>query len=454
MPLIIGISLLRIERDVTLQASLSVSGEERPVRGPVNGRILRVEVSSPAIVESGQLLMIIEPDATSELIEIQSEWVTAALREAALRAALGGETEVTIPKELSEPFSLLDVDASRQRASRYLADIRDGMSDELGYLQNDLDKVKVELKRVWDEEYELEERLQVVGDRLRRVQALEKQNIVYEEGVYTKDLVRRAQDARRAVLAEFTAIGEREEALTRQFREMRESFDSREQAHRSRLRTQLDQARAQADAAKSKLLKQRAEQRPLSLHADTKGYFVPAERLLADYRTTAGENLGTLTVRRGKGLVESDVPAKHLGLIQVGQTVDLVLDDAQGKVRFNGRVVSLVSGIEHAASEPNGQRVRVEFELPAAIANEGGLMQQGMPAEVLIHTDERLWRLAYRVLRDLVRDGRDRIIRHQAQGHLSGCPDRSDAVVVENNDSRRVATWRMPQCSGISSRHV
>jgi len=405
-----------VGREKVLTAVLASYGDETAVFSPVDGTIRRIRVQADGRVARGQLLVQIEPDVSADLVRAQREWVSLRLKESAIKARLAGESDLAYPIDMANAYPDIDIGPLLERARERL---RDGEREEAEILGATRESIEVEmagLKKVWAEKYAVETRLGEVRDRVGYAENLLKQNVIFEDGVYTEQLIKNLKRKEQGITQEFIALSEQEEQINERLHGLKKTLADREANYRANLRQELAENRAAADRVMAQLADLKTHATMVELSATEAALFEPNRSLAVGGHVAQGDSVGVLRIPSEKGVVESPVSAHEAEQIEVGQAVTVTLSDQRrnSQMHFQGRVVSLLGNApSQQAGEAPPQKIRVEFNAPQG---DGRVIElvQGMPGRVRIDTEgEPAWRYGWRALAGLV--GESALLSHASQ---------------------------------------
>ena len=394
LSLLAWIATRPVEKQLVISATLTASSDDLAISSPVDGFVRAILPPPGGWVMEGEPLIQIEPTQPAELSKLEREWVALKIREARLRARLDGKHMLTYPSNLADQFPKIDFGLLWEREQVRLNDSVAEESELLDPIQRSIEATLSELVKKQAEISAMQKRLAKVQGRQRNAAALKKKNVIYEDGVYTEQLLQTLKQARRDINRELTGLAEVEKQITAQLSSLRGELSQRQEDYQAKMRRQLEETLSVEDGLAARLQNLKAEHNLVAQNAAESGLFNPRPQLSVGQKVDRGETIGHLRVPGDNAIVEGNPPIYASERVQVGQTARVMLSaqGAQDTLVFGGRVVSLVS-------DERAPRVRVEIDTPDLPGEHRSALVSGMTAQLDISTEgEPLWRHTWRLL--------------------------------------------------------
>ncbi len=401
LPVLGWLANLPVGKELTFAAVLTAYGDVVSVTSPVDGVVRRISIPSDRRVVQGQPLIEIDPEIPPGLVKLQHERVALALREAGLRARLAGERVLTYPSDLADAYPTVDIPPLLAIERERLVDRIREDAQHLQPTQRAIDAAMSERAEVRAEKKAIESRLDKIRRQVGAAASLKKQNVIYEDGVYTEQLLRTLKRTRSDIQQELTALGQDEERIDERLRELNNELTERQQQYQAGLRQQLEKHRSATDAVLAQLEELEAQVAVVKLNAMATGLFKPNPALQLGGHVDRGDAIGAVLVPSDQGIVESQVSAQESEAIRVGQPVRVTLQHLKQdtRLRLHGRVVSLVSDASDGGPGGGLHRVRIEIDVPLHANHPASELSAGMPGSITIVTGgEPIWRHTWRMV--------------------------------------------------------
>jgi membrane fusion protein len=267
--------------------------------------------------------------------------------------------------------------------------------------QRAIDAALSERAEVRAERKAIENRLDKIRRQVGAAASLKKQNVIYEDGVYTEQLLQTLKRTQRDVRKELTSLSQEEERIDQRLSELNQELAERQRKHQAELRQQLEKHRSTADAVLAQIEELEAQVAVVNLNATATGLFEPNPALRLGGHVAREDAIGALLVPSDKGIVESQVSAQESKTIRVGQPVRVTLQHVKQdtRLRLHGRVVSLVSDASDSGPGGGQHRVRIEIDVPLHGNRPASGLSAGMPGSITIITGgEPIWRYTWRMV--------------------------------------------------------
>jgi multidrug efflux pump subunit AcrA (membrane-fusion protein) len=380
-----------VDKALTVGASWSVLSEDAAISSPVDGVVRAILVRPDAWVEQGQAVARIERRKSPELSRLEQDWASLKMQEARLRARIDGETALAYPADMADQFPSVDLGPLWQRERARWQDSVAEASELLDPIQESIEAAESELVKTQAETAALQRRLAKVRGRQRDARGLLKKHVVYEDGVYTEQLLQTLKQNRRDINRELAGLAAAEEQIRARLESLQDELSQRRQDLQAGLRRQLAATQAAENDTMARLRALQPAHTLVEQQAVASGVFKPRGQVMAGTAVSNGETIGHLRIPGDRAVVEGRVPDYLSERIGAGQPASVVRDGQPGEPPriFAGRVVD----------EARSGRLRVEILVPDPADRQQTALLDGLPVRVEILTDgEPLWRHAWRLL--------------------------------------------------------
>ena len=187
--LLVAVAFVPVANNLVLPATVVAYGEEAIVVSPASGTIKQTWIGPGDRVKRGQRLLLIEPPPPVDLVAARRDWNALKIREARLVAQIAGRDSLPMPDGLFSSDIGADPDAVLYEQQGLLEQgLREDRS-EFGLLEELVEGLEREYADAEEGKAAVEKQLSGTRARLRKAKGLRDQNVVYEDGVYTKQLV-------------------------------------------------------------------------------------------------------------------------------------------------------------------------------------------------------------------------------------------------------------------------
>jgi hypothetical protein len=336
--------------------------------------------------------LLIEPPPPLDLVAARRDWNALKIREARLVAQIAGRDSLPMPDGLfssdigSEPDAVL-----YEQQGLLEQGLREDRS-EFGLLEELVEGLEREYADAEAGKAAVEKQLSGTRARLRKAKGLRDQNVVYEDGVYTKQLVGTLEQMSNNLRGQYAKHEKAVEKAAADLSAARAALAQRKRQRADELAGELTWARGELARSSTRLATMAGQHQPVEVRSDWSG---SVQQVVAPNRgqVRSGEQLLTLRVPSEKALLEALVPAYDRDRIRVGQpaSVTFPYPGSHRSVEYAGVVRSL------APSRGQLAYVEIEIDTPREAGNVSHELEEGLSGEVVLATREealrkQLWR--------------------------------------------------------------
>ena len=391
--LLIALAFVPVTNNIVLPATVVAYGEEAIVISPASGTIKQTLIGAGDRVKRGQRLLLIEPTPPVALIAARRDWNALKIREARLTAQIAGRDSLAMPDGLFSFEVGADPDAVLSEQQGLLEQGLREDRTEFGLLEELVEGLEREHADAVAGKGAVEKQLSGTRTRLQKAKALKDQNVVYEDGVYTKQLVGTLEQMSKNLRGQLAKHEQAVEKAVADLSAARAALAQRRRQRADELSGELTWARGELARSSTRLATMAGQHQPVEVRSDWSGSVLQVVPPPDDGRVRSGEQLLTLRVPSEKALLEALVPAYDRDRIRVGQpaTVTFPYPGSHRSVEYAGVVRSL------APSRGQLAFVEIEIDTPREAGNVSHELEEGLSGEVVLATREeplrkQLWR--------------------------------------------------------------
>ena len=377
-------------------------GEEAIVVSPASGTIKQTLIGPGDRVKRGQRLLLIEPPPPVDLVAARRDWNALKIREARLVAQIAGRDSLPMPDGLFSSDIGSDPDAVLYEQQGLLEQGLREDRTEFGLLEELVEGLEKEYADAEAGKGAVEKQLSGTWARLGKAKALKDQNVVYEDGVYTKQLVGTLEQMSKNLRGQLAKHEKAVEKAAADLSAARAALAQRRRQRADELAGELTWARGELARSSTRLATMAGQHQPVEVRSDWSGSVQQVITPPDDGQVRSGEQLLTLRVPSEKALLEALVPAYDRDRISVGQpaSVTCPYPGSHRSVEYAGVVRSL------APSRGQLAYVEVEIDTPREAGNVSHALEEGLSGEVVLATEEealrkQLWRWLDRQAEDI-----------------------------------------------------
>lgn len=391
--LLIGLAFVPVSNYLVLPATIIAYGEEAIVVSPASGTLKQTLIEPGDKVKRGERLFLIETPPPVNLVAERRDWNALKIREARLVAQIAGHDSFSMPDGLFNLGMGLDPNSMLYEQRRIF---EEGLREDrarfslLEELAEGLEKDSADAKA---SKAAVEKQLAVTEARLRKAKALKDQNVVYDGGVYTKQLLGTLKQMSKTQRAQFAKHEKAADQAAADLAGARDALRQRKRQRANELAGELSWARSELARSSARLATMASQHLPVEVRSNWTG---SVEEVVApgnDGQVQSGEKLLALRVPSEKAVLEALVPAYDRQRIRVGQpaSVTFPYPGNDRSVEYAGVVLSM------APSRGQLAYVEIEIDTPKEAGSVSHEFVEGLSGEVELETSDEplrkhLWR--------------------------------------------------------------
>jgi len=391
--LLVALAFVPVADQLILPATVVAFGEEAIVDSPAAGVVKQVLVRVGDTVKRGDRLALIEPPISASLIDERRNWNLLKMQEARLGAHIAGQARFSRPEGLFNADGGADIESMLLEQERRLAqDLREDRAT-LEPLDQSIQRHEKERAEAEAGKAAIEKQLSATQARQREAAALKDRHVVYDDGVYTEQLIGTLAQLARGLRGHMAKQEQAVAAAEVNLIAAQDALAQRRLQRASELEAALARVRDQLADSTSRLAAITERQSLIEVSSPRPGTVQQLHVQSADAQVQAGERLLTLLVPGERAVLEALIPAYDRERIQVGQSASVTFPYPGNDQRVE------YAGVVRAVAPSQGQLayVQVEIDTPREGANGYRDFASGLRGEVVLASREEalrrhLWR--------------------------------------------------------------
>jgi HlyD family secretion protein len=395
LPLVLsGIAWIPIHHQITAPAVLTRTAPLKTVTGGMEGVLQQVFVQAGDHVTKGQRLFRVIKPLTKSTTSAQNELLLLTAREARLQTLLAqldpGNKVVTTSTEQTV-FSGGTGSTGHQSLT---AKLQAGL-ETLVPLQQRLRQAAEKLTTTEASRQATQSQLAATRQRMAKIQILQKQGVVYDEGIYIEPLYTTLQAETETLQGELKNRNAAVETAQQHLLDARNRLFETQAQVRQQLQGKLFDTRASIKRIQAKLEADTSQADVLDIHAPDDGIIEHLNDLSPGKTIKPQDVLLVLQNRTDLAMVTFRLSPGEELLIQPGQPLKATFADVKRGTRmaFLGRVKSLTYPMHPPTETQPRCKVQAEINIPATSPGPGFGLSSGAVGEVNIEVEAQpLWR--------------------------------------------------------------
>jgi len=396
--------LAPLDAGVPVEAKVVVSGNRKAVQPVAGGKVQRILVTEGQAVQSGQVLLVLEPTvAASQLDSLRFQFFSSLASENRLTAERDGLTEIRFDARLLQRAREGD-----PQTAEILQAQRQLFSSRRSVQQATLDGLQAALRGATEQRDSLRRSLHARKEqRTAFERQLAGQRALADEGLLARN---RLLEAERQYLQLTGSIADDEGRLGHlqsQVQETQSRLVQSREDYQKELRTLLAETRTRSADLQARLDSARYEVANTQITAPEAGIVAALAVFTEGGVVSAGERLMDIVPLNAPLLVEGRLPVQSVDKVYAGQSVELEFSafNRAATPKLPGTVKTVSADrLEDAQGLPY---YHVEIGVDGLNEREllpGLTLQPGMPVTAFVKTGERtLMNYLFKPLRDRVR---------------------------------------------------
>jgi protease secretion system membrane fusion protein len=381
--------LAPLDKGVPLSGTVAKESNRKTVQHQVGGTVQQILVKDGDSVKAGQVLVRMNPVAAQSAVDMSdAQYLSARATEARLVAERDGRKTIDFPPELARRKGDARVAEVMELQAQLLASRQASLQNEVGGVDESIAGIRLQVQALTESRDSKKEQLRILKEQLEGMRDLAKDGYVARNRLL--DLERASAQMGGAIAEDIGNIGRSQ----RQVLELMLRKSQRMQDYQKEVRTQLIDARKEADALAARLQSQRFDLAQVEVRSPADGTVVNLNVFTDGGVVPAGFKMMDIVPSNDPLIVEGQLPVNLVDKVHAGLKVELMFSafNTNSTPHVEGEVetVSADRSVEERTGTPFYRvRVKVTAQGARTIAAHKLQIIPGMPVELFVKTGER-----------------------------------------------------------------
>jgi protease secretion system membrane fusion protein len=381
--------LAPLDKGVPLSGTVAKESNRKSVQHQVGGTVQQILVKDGDTVKAGQVLVRMNPVAAQSAVDMSdAQYLSARATEARLVAERDGRKTIDFPPELARRKGDPRVAEVMELQAQLLASRQASLQSEVGGVDESIAGIRLQVQALTESRDSKKEQLRILNEQLVGMRDLAKDGYVARNRLL--DLERASAQMGGAIAEDIGNIGRSQ----RQVLELTLRKSQRMQDYQKEVRTQLVDARKEADALAARLQSQRFDLAQVEVRSPADGTVVNLNVFTDGGVVPAGFKMMDIVPSNDPLIVEGQLPVNLVDKVHAGLKVELMFSafNTNSTPHVEGEVetVSADRSVEERTGTPFYRvRVKVTPQGAKTIAAHKLQIIPGMPVELFVKTGER-----------------------------------------------------------------